>query len=159
DFGTGIRVATPTNALTAMTLAMRQGVLVKGAQYLERLSRADVVIFDKTGTLTEGVLELVDVAPVGQASMGEVLSLSASAGALVAHPIAEAIRRAAEQKGLAVPQAERGSVQYGAGRGVQATVNDRCILVGNARWMDEHRIDLKPAQPVLERHRSLGASS
>ena len=64
DFGTGIRIAVPTSALTAMTLAARQGVLVKGAQYLERLAKADVVVFDKTGTLTSGSPEVFDVAAV-----------------------------------------------------------------------------------------------
>ena len=61
DFGTGIRIAVPTSALTGMTIAARRGVLVKGAQYLERLSRADVVVFDKTGTLTGGEPEIFDV--------------------------------------------------------------------------------------------------
>ena len=61
DFGTGIRIAVPTSALTAMSLAAREGVLIKGAQYLERLSKTDVVIFDKTGTLTNGMPEVVEV--------------------------------------------------------------------------------------------------
>ncbi len=61
DFGTGIRIAVPTSALTAMALAAREGVLVKGAQYLERLSKTDVIVFDKTGTLTRGVPEVVEV--------------------------------------------------------------------------------------------------
>jgi len=55
DFGTGFRIAVPTTALTAMALAAREGVLVKGAQYLDRLSKTDVIIVDKTGTLTSGV--------------------------------------------------------------------------------------------------------
>jgi Cu2+-exporting ATPase len=61
DFGTGIRVAVPTAALTAMTLAARRGALVKGATYFERLAEADTVVFDKTGTLTLGVPEVTSV--------------------------------------------------------------------------------------------------
>jgi Cu2+-exporting ATPase len=56
DFGTGIRIAAPTSALAAMSAAARAGVLVKGAQYLERLSKADVVVFDKTGRNRVGPL-------------------------------------------------------------------------------------------------------
>ncbi len=58
DFGTGIRIAVPTAALAAMTAAAREGVLVKGGQFLERMSKVDAIVFDKTGTLTGG-------APVG----------------------------------------------------------------------------------------------
>ena len=61
DFGTGIRIAVPTSALAAMTLAAREGVLVKGGQYLERLAKADAIVFDKTGTLTGGAPEVLDV--------------------------------------------------------------------------------------------------
>jgi Cu2+-exporting ATPase len=58
DFGTGVRVAVPTAALAAMVQAARAGVLVKGAQYLERLAEVDTIVFDKTGTLTLGVPEV-----------------------------------------------------------------------------------------------------
>ena len=61
DFGTGIRIAVPTAALTAMTLAAREDILVKGAQYMERLSKTDVIIFDKTGTLTSGQPQVVEI--------------------------------------------------------------------------------------------------
>jgi Cu2+-exporting ATPase len=159
DFGTGIRIAVPTNALTAMTLAARQGVLVKGAQYLERLAKADAVVFDKTGTLTSGSPDVFEVAPVCDLPATEALLLAAAAEGRQAHPIAEAIRRHAARIGLEVPAADLGSETYAIGLGLSATVRGQHVLVGGARLMKRHGVEVAEGEAVAGRQRALGASS
>jgi Cu2+-exporting ATPase len=106
DFGTGIRVAVPTAALTAMTLAAREGVLIKGGQYLERLARANAVVFDKTGTLTRGEPALVDVRAVGTCPLNEALAFAAAAEAHQHHPVALALRRWVARRAIPLPRGE-----------------------------------------------------
>jgi Cu2+-exporting ATPase len=142
DFGTGVRVAVPTAALTAMTLAAREGVLVKGATFLERLSEADTIVFDKTGTLTLGVPEVTNVVRTAPGfTEGEIAAFAAAAESNQSHPIADAIRRHAERIEAPRWEAELRSEQYRIGLGLEATVNGRRVCVGNARMMHEAGID------------------
>jgi heavy metal translocating P-type ATPase len=159
DFGTGIRIAVPTSALTAMTLAARQGVLVKGAQYLERLAKADAIVFDKTGTLTGGSPEVFEVVKVGRRSAAEALALAAAAEGRQAHPIAEAIRKHATKLGMDVPPADLGSEIYAIGLGLAATVRGRHVLVGGTRLMRKHGVDVGPGERAAASQRDVGASS
>jgi heavy metal translocating P-type ATPase len=159
DFGTGIRIAVPTSALTAMTLAAHQGVLVKGAQYLERLAKADCIVFDKTGTLTTGCPQVFEVALMSHLSAAEVVALAASAERRQAHPIAEAIRDHARTLGVTVPDADFGSESYAIGLGLSATVRGRVVLVGGPRLMAKHGIDVAPSAEARARHAAGGASS
>jgi heavy metal translocating P-type ATPase len=159
DFGTGIRIAVPTSALTAMTIAARQGVLVKGGQFLERLAKADAIVFDKTGTLTGGAPNVFEVTPLGALRAEESVALAAAAEARQQHPIAEAIRRYAVHLGVDVPDADLGSETYAIGIGLRACVDGREVLVGGRRLMERHGISSAPASAILDRHRALGASS
>src|SRR5262245_66442368 len=68
DYGTGIRIAAPTTVLSAMTRAIRSGILIKGGRHLENLAEVDAVVFDKTGTLTIGQPDVLDVTPFGSAT-------------------------------------------------------------------------------------------
>jgi Cu2+-exporting ATPase len=159
DFGTGLRISIPTAALAAVASAARSGVLVKGAQYLERLARADVVIFDKTGTLTEGQPEIEEIASLGKFSASEVLSFAASAEAHASHPVAHALRRRAEHEGIPVAPAERGSVSSMVGRGISAAVDGHTVSVGSVRWMRERKVALSSAEALLARHKEQHRSS
>lgn len=159
DFGTGIRIAVPTSALTGMTLAARQGVLVKGAQYLERLAKADTIVFDKTGTLTCGEPEIFEVVAIGAMAVREAVAFAASAEARQAHPIARAIRRHAERAAIDVPDADLGSESYAIGLGLAARVEGRDVLVGGTRLMAAHGVGIARGSRVLEAHASAGASS
>ncbi|GHG75504.1 heavy metal translocating P-type ATPase [Comamonas sp. JC664] len=151
DFGTGVRIVVPASALVAMTLAARQGILIKGAQYLERLAQADTVVFDKTGTLTLGVPEVVDVIPAEGWSEHEVVSLSAAAELRQSHPVAEAVRRHAEVLGVQVPQPDAGLEEFVLGRGVCAQVNGRRVCVGSVRWIQQQGVDPAKARAALVR--------
>ncbi len=159
DFGTGIRIAVPTSALTAMTLAAREGVLVKGGQFLERLAKADVVVFDKTGTLTLGEPVVREVRSFGKLAPDEVMALAAAAEERQRHPVAQAIRAHAETRRLAVPDADLGSEQYAIGVGLRARVDGRDVLVGGKRLMVSGGVWVAHAQSAVERYLAEGVSS
>lgn len=160
DFGTGIRIAVPTAALAAMTAAARDGVLVKGGQFLERMAKVDAIVFDKTGTLTGGAPQIFEVVATAHMPCREVVALAAAAEARQGHPVAEAIRRYAARLGLDVPEAELGSETYTIGAGLSARVDGRTVLVGSLRLMRQHAVSLdSSSREVVERHRGAGASS
>jgi len=145
DFGTGFRIAVPTSALTAMTLAAREGVLVKGAQYLERLSKTDVIIFDKTGTLTSGVPEVVEVVTARGMKESVLIRWCASAEATHDHPVARALKSYAKEKGIPLVEPEPGSEEYAVGLGLSARVEGHRVRVGRAIWMESQKLNISPS--------------
>jgi len=142
-----------------MTVAAREGVLVKGGQYLERLTKVDAIVFDKTGTLTGGEPRIVDVSAVDGASVDEHLALAAAAEARQGHPIATAIRGWAASASLEVPCADLGSEVYSIGLGLSARVLGREVLVGGKRLMMQHGVRIAHARATTEHHREMGAAS
>jgi Cu2+-exporting ATPase len=159
DFGTGVRVAVPTAALAAMTVAARAGVLVKGATFLERLAEADTIIFDKTGTLTLGVPEVTEVIAVASVSAPDVVAFAAAAEGHQSHPIADAIRRYAHAIGAPAWQPDHDSEAYKIGLGLEARVRGRRVHVGNPRMMREAGIDPSAAELPRARLAAAGSSS
>jgi Cu2+-exporting ATPase len=158
DFGTGIRIAAPTSALTAMTLAAREGILVKGAQYLERLAHADTIVFDKTGTLTTGEPEIIDVRPLNGLRRRQLLGFIAAAEAGQQHPLAVAVLRCLEREGIDLAPPRAVTQEYVVGKGLRAVTEDHEVLVGGGRWMLERGVDLRDAAPVRQRLVDGGAS-
>jgi heavy metal translocating P-type ATPase len=142
DFGTGFRIAVPTTALTAMALAAREGVLVKGAQYLERLAKTDVIIFDKTGTLTSGVPEVVEVVTRSGLKEAALIKWCASAEARHDHPVSKALKFYANEHGIRLVDPEPGSEEYAVGLGLSARVEGRRVRVGRAVWMESEGLKI-----------------
>jgi len=160
DFGTGVRVAVPTAALSAMTLAAREGVLVKGATFLERLTECDTIIFDKTGTLTLGVPHVNAIVVLDSSfSREEIAAYAAAAEGNQTHPIADAIRRHAKDLGAPEWHPERESEQYKIGLGLGARVNGKNVHVGNPRMMQGLGIDTHAAEKERENLAKKGISS
>jgi len=149
DFGTGVRIAIPTAVLATMALAAREGVLVKGGHYLERLARADTVVFDKTGTLTAGAPRVVRIASLGRLSELEIVTLAAAAEARQKHPVAEAIRRCAAERQTPAVEADLGSEVYTIGVGLSARVDGKTVLVGGTRMMANNAIDVPRHHPAV----------
>jgi heavy metal translocating P-type ATPase len=145
DFGTGFRIAVPTCALTAMTLAAREGVLVKGAQYLERLSKTDVIVFDKTGTLTSGMPEVVEVVTARGMKEADLIRWCASAEATHDHPVAKALKSYAKDQCISLVRPEPGSEEYAVGLGLSARVEGRRVRVGRASWLESQKLKISPA--------------
>ncbi len=132
-------LATPTAIMVGTGLGALNGILFKNATALEQASKVGAVIFDKTGTLTVGQPRVVDVVassnPVGEE---ELLRLAASAEASSEHPLAAAVVDAAKERELAVVDARE--FQAVPGHGLEAKVDGRTVLVGNAKLMRDRGI-------------------
>ena len=126
-----IALATPIAMLASIGAAAKQGLLIKGGKYLETLAKADVLLIDKTGTLTLGEPQIADVVPLNGLSAADALQLAASAERYSEHPLAEALRRAAQQQ--AIPLTDPQDFTALPGIGVQATVANRRVEVGSRR--------------------------
>ncbi|HEV7264117.1 MAG TPA: heavy metal translocating P-type ATPase [Falsiroseomonas sp.] len=150
-------LATPMSIMVGVGRGAEAGVLIKNAAALERLEGIDTLVVDKTGTLTQGRPEVVAVSPSAGFAEGELLRLAAGLERPSQHPLAEAVVRAAEAHGLAVPAVEEFDAP--SGRGVTGTVEGRRIAVGNARLMAELSVDTAPLAAEAERLRAEGATA
>ncbi len=120
-------LATPIAILASIAASARQGMLIKGGRYLETLERATTLFVDKTGTLTLGKPAITDVHPLGELDEQEILRLASGAERYSEHPLAEAVRQAASQRGISLPQAE--GFRSLPGRGVQADIGGHAVSV------------------------------
>ena len=121
--------------------ASKQGILVKGGNYLEALAQAGIVVFDKTGTLTKGTFEVTAVHPQ-QVGEGELLELAALAERFSDHPISRSIQAACQS----APDPNRVTdAKEIAGHGVQAVVDGKTVLAGNQKLMDQFHIPFEDA--------------
>jgi Cu+-exporting ATPase len=150
-------LATPMSIMVGTGRGARAGVLFKNAEALETLERVNALMVDKTGTLTEGRPALARVEPCTGFGEDEVLRLAASLERGSEHPLAEAIVRAAEGRGLALPPA----VEFAAlaGRGVRGTLDGRAALLGNRALLDLARIDATPLAERAEAARREGETA
>ncbi|GAA4502959.1 heavy metal translocating P-type ATPase [Actinoallomurus oryzae] len=130
-------LAAPAAIVAGISRTARHGVVVKGGAALETLGHARTLILDKTGTLTTGRPEVTDVATDAEADPAELLRLAAAVDQMSSHALAEAVVRAAHERGLSLPRPHE--VREIAGRGAQGRVDGRCVAVGKAvseaAWM------------------------
>ena len=124
--------------------ASRIGVLVKGSNYLESLAHAEVVVFDKTGTLTKGSFAVSEIHPNGMKEE-KLLELAAYAEDYSNHPISLSIKKAYGKK---IDNSRISNVQEIAGHGVQAVIDDKSVLAGNAKLMEKEHIKYKPSVSI-----------
>ncbi len=126
-------LATPMSIMTATGRGAQAGVLIKNAEALETFAKVDTLIVDKTGTLTVGKPELVAVLPEPGHDEAEVLRLAASLERGSEHPLAEAIVRGAEARGLNLVGA--GDFEAVTGKGVKGVVDGKAVALGNAAML------------------------
>jgi Cu+-exporting ATPase len=111
------------------------GVLIKNAQALELMEKVNTLVVDKTGTLTEGKPRLVSVVPIGNWSDAELLRLAASLEQASEHPLAAAVVRSAQERGVELGQAS--DVDSATGKGIRGRVDDRTVTIGNQSMIEE----------------------
>lgn len=132
-------ISIPLGYFGGIGAASRAGILFKGGNYLDAITRVNTIAFDKTGTLTTGRFEVADV----QAQNGSVSDLLACVAALEqksTHPIAQAILRYVTEKQMLIPPVS--ALRELAGHGLEAQVGERQVFVGNLRFMRERGIDI-----------------
>ena len=125
-------ISVPLSFFGGIGGASRKGILVKGSNYLEALSKLDTVVFDKTGTLTEGVFEVTAVHPE-IIEERELLHLAAHVERFSTHPIAASLRQAYPEE---ADDCTVEDVEEISGKGVRARINGRTVCVGNSSMMD-----------------------
>ncbi len=147
-------LATPISIMVATGRGAQAGVLVRNAGALERLAAVNTLVVDKTGTVTEGKPTLTGVEAAKGFEPDDVLRLAAALEAGSEHPLAEAILRGAEDKGLKPEKAQ--DFEAITGQGVKGRVGDRDALLGNARLMEASGIDIAPLADAAEARRKDG---
>ena len=147
-------LATPISIMVATGRGAQSGVLVRNAAALERLAAVNTLVVDKTGTLTEGKPALTGVETAPGFEPDEVLRVAASLEAGSEHPLAAAILRGTEQRGLKSEKAE--GFESLTGQGVTGRVGGRAVLLGNQRLMEGAGIDVAPLAPSAEARRKDG---
>lgn len=135
-------ISVPLSFFGGIGCASKHGILIKGSTYLEALADTSTVVMDKTGTVTEGSFSVTGVEPIG-ISGADLITLAAAAESYSSHPIALSLRRACKS----LPDRRLvTNVRELAGRGVEATVCGRRVLVGNAALMASN--DITPKTPT-----------
>ena len=149
DYSCGIRLSTATAFSAAINTAAKNGILIKGSNYLEELSKSDTVIFDKTGTITEGKPK-IQTLQVLEKNMkeDEFLAFAAAAEETSSHPLAVAILNEVKNRGIKIPEHKDTEVKIS--RGIETFVNDDVIRVGSKKYMKENDIYTDNASDVIK---------
>ena len=150
-------LATPMSIMVGVGRGAQAGVLIKNAEALERMEKIDTLVIDKTGTLTEGKPKVVAVKPAPGFDETKVLRLAASVERGSEHPLAAAIvAAAAERKLELLPVRDFDSP---VGKGVTGIIEDKRLVLGNARFLAELNIDTSALSAEAERLRGDGATA
>ena len=150
-------LATPMSIMVGVGRGAGEGVLIKNAEALERFEKIDTLVIDKTGTLTEGRPAVTAIKTVGGIDDGELLRLAASLERGSEHPLADAVLRAAKDRGLTLSEATE--FDSPVGRGVTGIVDGKKIALGGAPLMAGQGIDLTPLLADAEALRQDGTTA
>jgi P-type Cu+ transporter len=147
-------LATPTAIMVGTGKGAENGILVKGGDSLETAHKLNTIVLDKTGTITKGEPSLTDVVTADGVAENDFLRTVASAEKSSEHPLAAAIVRGAEARNLAFEKVENFNALEG--RGIEARVSGKNLLLGNLRLMNERKIALNGATATVEKLASEG---
>jgi Cu+-exporting ATPase len=150
-------LATPMSIMVATGKGATLGVLFKNAEAIETMRKVDTLVVDKTGTLTEGKPKLVSVVPHGGIEEAEMLALVASLERASEHPLAAAIVRGAEERGVALTDTT--DFASATGKGVRGTVGGRLVALGNRALMEDLGVSIEPLEGRAEELRADGQTA
>jgi len=134
-------LATPTAIMVGTGKGAENGILIKGGESLETAHKITTVVLDKTGTVTEGKPHVTDIIVKGEYSEDDILLLAASAEKQSEHPLGEAIVNHGLEKFGALTEDVKGFNSI-TGQGIEATIQERHVLIGNKRLMENYQIDM-----------------
>lgn len=137
-------ISVPLSFFGGIGGASRQGILVKGGNYLEVLANTEMVVFDKTGTLTKGVFNVTAIHPQ-ECAKGSLLEMAALAESYSDHPISRSLK---EAYGKEIDESRVGQVEELSGRGVCAQVDGKTVCAGNDKLMDSIGVKWRPCHHV-----------
>ena len=140
-------ISVPLSYFGGVGAASKKGVLIKGANYLEDLSRVNTVVFDKTGTLTKGSFEVVAIHP-NIINEKEILHLAMHVESYSTHPIAVSLKEAYDKYSTIKDKCKVKDVEELSGLGIKALVNDEVIYVGNDKLMETNNIKYEKCNKV-----------
>lgn len=150
-------VATPAALMVGVGKGAEAGILIRGAEVLERAEKLTTVVFDKTGTLTRGEPNVTDIVALGAATEEEILRLAAAVEAGSEHPLGEAIVRAAQHRELVLPKVK--NFEAIPGHGIRGSVDDGVALLGNRRLFLREGIDPAAAEVAMTRLETEGKTA
>jgi Cu+-exporting ATPase len=150
-------VATPAALMVGVGKGAEAGILIRGAEYLERSQKLTTVVFDKTGTITKGEPEVTDVVSVSHLSERQIIELGAAVELGSEHPIAQAVVNNARQIGITFPILEE--FESLNGLGVKATVNGKLVFGGNRKMMKKFGISTDEIEEKMSELESQGKTA
>ena len=141
DYSCAMKLVSPIAVLSAMKEAAENGIIVKGGKFLEDASIADTVVFDKTGTLTAAAPEVSRIIAFGGRTEDEVLATAACLEEHFAHPVAAAIVKAADSRGILHPE-NHAKVEYIVAHGIATTLNGKKLVIGSRHFVfDDEKVN------------------
>ena len=149
DFSCALKLSMPLAVLSAMRECGSYHITVKGGKYLEALSKADTIVFDKTGTLTRATPQVVEVVPFSGCNEREVLQLAACLEEHFPHSMANAVVRAAKERGISHEEMHS-EVEYIVAHGIASRVGGERVVIGSHHFVFE---DEKCTIPTAEQQK------
>ncbi|MBI4274108.1 MAG: heavy metal translocating P-type ATPase [Rhizobiales bacterium] len=149
-------LATPMSIMVGVGRGAQAGVLIRNAEALERMEKVDTLVVDKTGTLTEGKPKVVAIVPVQGFDETEVLRLAASVERASEHPLAAAIVRAGNERGIKISDVK--GFDSPTGKGAVGMVDKHRVAIGNAKFLGELGIATSALEQDAEKQRNNGAT-
>ncbi len=150
-------IATPAALMVGVGKGAEAGILIRGAEVLERAQQLTTVVFDKTGTLTRGEPNVTDIVPVAQHAEEELLRLAAAVEQGSEHPLAAAIVRAGKHRNLALPKAS--DFMTIAGHGARAMLEGKLALLGNRRLLRQQGIAIDQVEDIMTQLEAQGKTA
>ncbi len=142
-------LATPTSLMVGTGKGAENGVLFKSGEYLENTQKLSTIVLDKTGTITKGKPDVTDIISLNSDGEENILRIAAIAEKNSEHPLGECIIEAAKEKGMEIPDPQHFNAIPGSG--VEATIENKHVLIGTRKLMNKHNIDVSSLEDQAQK--------